>query len=268
MKKYFILLTALLLVGTNSLAAQTPSLSVAIQKYKGENYVGCIQDTQDITKKDPSNALAYYYMAISYASIGKKEDAISAYDKVIALATNETLLEYAQRGSSCMSDPEGCKKKEANIDNDLDRFIRSGESFSKSTTDKLREIQIQQMKDAINKEVDKAKTDSRSEVPTNDEIAEAVKVLARAGINPVAQNPYLQAQQAMYQNPEYMQLQMLMGNNSNNGNDFMNGMMPYFLAQQQNKDSKSNMSSDMIRSMMMSSMMGNINTTFDVGGNK
>ena len=64
-----------------------------------------------------------------------------------------------------------------------------------------------------------------------------------------------------------MQMQMLMGNNNNN-NDFMSGMLPYFLAQQQNNGTKSNMSPDMVKNLMMSSMMGSINTTFDMGGNK
>lgn len=263
MKKSLILLTTVLIIGGAAIAAVSPNLSVAIKKYKGQNYVGCIQDTQDLTKKDPSNALAYYYMAISYARIGKKDDAISAYEKVITLSTDETLVDYARKGSNCLNNPDFCKSKASDaVDSELDRFIRSGEDFSKETTDKLKQIRLEQLKNTINKEAE-----LKSEMPTNDEIAEAVKVLARAGINPVAQNPYLQAQQAMYQNPEYMQLQMMLGNQNNN--DTFANMMPFMLAQSQNQSSSNkNVSADMIKSMMMSSMLGNINTTFDVGNNK
>jgi len=258
------LLTALLIAGGTAIAAVAPNLSVAIKKYKGQNYVGCIQDTQDLTKKDPSNALAYYYMAISYASIGKKDDAINAYEKVITLSTDETLVEYARKGSDCLNSPEGCKTKESALgaDPELDRFIRSGEDFSKDTLDMLEKMRIERLKNNLNKEAE-----FKGEVPTNDEIAEAVKVLARAGINPVAQNPYIQAQQAMYQNPEYMQLQMMLGNQNNN-NDMFANMLPFMLAQGQNQNgADKNVSADMLKNMMMSSMIGNVNTTFDFNNN-
>ncbi len=267
MKKFLsIALVVLMGLTTTAFAASNSALSTAIKKYKSKNYVGCIQDTTDITKKDPSNTVAYYYMAISYAQIGDKYKALNAYQKVIDLSTNSTLVEYAQKGTSCINDPESCKNKESEatkrIESELDRFIKSGSTFSTEVNQKLQEIRNEQLKNDINNDADQMQ---KSEMPTNDEIAEAVKTLARAGFNPLQMqmnNPVMQAQQALYQNPEYAQLQMLLGNNNNNGMDFMN-MLPYFLAQKQGQNQNSNISADMFKNMMMSSMMGNLSTTFD-----
>ena len=64
-----------------------------------------------------------------------------------------------------------------------------------------------------------------------------------------------------------MQLQMMLGNNSQNGNNDFLGMLPYFMTQQ-NSSSSSNISADMLKNMMMSSMVGNISTTFNMDDNK
>ncbi|MBQ2872142.1 tetratricopeptide repeat protein [bacterium] len=265
MKKYLLLLLlTLVFVGVPSYAAQNTSsaLNDAVKKYKAKNYVGCIQDTLDITKKDPSNAVAYYYLAISYANIGKKDEAISAYEKVVSLSTNNTLSDYAERGQLCLENTEACKKKlPENFDKELDNFIKGTQGISNEVKQHLKDVMIEQRKYEINKEVDELS----SAMPSNDEIAEAVKTLAKVGVNPVQfqNNPYFQAQQALTQNPEYMQLQMMLGNNNqNNGGMDIMGMLPYLVGQ--GKNGASNMSADMIKNMMMSSMMGNISTTFDV----
>lgn len=264
MKNKLLILLALLISSSCVVQAQTSSdVKEAIQKYKAQNYVGCLQDTIEITEKDPSNALAYYYMGISYVQIGNADKALEAYDKVLTLSTSGTLNEYAQRGSLCVKSPDECRRKgpsdlEDKLNDEYYKFINSTKSISKDVSDKLDEIQIEIMKQNINKDVDK-----KSEAPSNDEIAEAVKTLAKIGINPLSQqsNSYIQAQQAMMQNPEYMQLQMLLGsNNNNNGNDFMS-MLPYFMSQ--NGDKNSNISADALKNMMMSSMMGNLSTTLD-----
>lgn len=266
MKKYLLTLLVLILGSTCAFATNTTEkidLMGAIQKYKAKNYVGCMQDTIEITKKDPTNAVAYYYMAISYVNIGKKEKAIDAYQRVIGLSTNETLVDYAERGSLCLTNPDKCAKNSiSDLDNELDKFIKGGTDVSNDVKENLEKIRLEKLKYNINKEAD-----LKSEMPSNDEIAEAVKTLAKAGINPLQMqnNPYLQAQQSMYQNPEYMQLQMLLGNNNhnqNNGNDFLS-MLPYFMAQNNSSTSNPSLSADMLKNMMMSSMIGNLNTTFN-----
>lgn len=264
MKKYLAILITFIL-GLASAAGEViaPSIEQAVKKYKVKNYVGCIQDTQDIIKADPANALAHYYMAISYASIGNGDEAVKAYEKVLSLSTNYTLNEFAQKGKRCIENPSECNPQKTNvIDVELEKFLNSGQVLSDETKKQLQRIQIEQIKNNINKEAD-----LKSEMPTNDEIAEAVKTLARAGLNPLqqTQNPYIQAQQALAQNPEYLQLQMMLGNNNQNGNNDFIGMLPYFMTQQNNN---SNMSADMIKNMMMSSMVGNMSTTFNMDENK
>ena len=264
MKKKLIILAMFLsgCIGVAQAQDVVPELSVAIQKYKDANYIGCMQDALDITKNDPANALAYYYLAISYVQIGEKEKALDAYSKVLSLSTSDTLSEYAERGELCLNSPSECERKvdkDPVVDKELHKFINSTKSLSKDVMDKLDEIEVEMLKQQINKD-----SDLKSDMPSNDEIAQAVKVLAKVGFNPFAsqQNPYMQAQQAMNNNPEYMQLQMLLGNNQNNtNNDFMS-MLPYFF-QQNGTTKNSNMSADAIKNMMMSSMIGNLNTTFD-----
>lgn len=263
--KKFLTTIILAIIGLSAVAqAAGTSLDAAIRKYKSKNYVGCIQDTIELTQKDPANTIAYYYMAISYAQIGNKDNAVLAYQKVIDLSTNLTLVSYAKKGLSCATGADECKPKSAAaaaLDADLDRFIKGGQFYSEDVNKKLQEIRNEQLKNNINNEVNQLE---KSEMPTNDEIAVAVKTLAKAGFNPLQMqnNPVLQAQQAMYQNPEYAQLQMLLGNNSNNF-DFTN-MLPYFLAQKQGGNQNQNLSQDMVKNMMMSSMMGSLSTTFDM----
>ena len=264
MKNKLIIILMLMVCCASISKAETisPELSDAIQKYKAQNYVGCMQDAIEITKNDPANALAFYYLGISYVKLGDKDKAIDAYHKVIALSTSDTLSEYAERGLLCLSNPEECKsskKTEMNerFNEEYHKFINSTKTISKDVSDKLDEIQIEIMKQKINKEADET-----SAMPTNDEIAEAVKTLAKIGVNPLTtqNNAYIQAQQALNQNPEYMQLQMLLGNNQNNNNDFMS-MLPYFMPQ--NGTKKNNLSEETLKNMMMSSMIGNLSTTFD-----
>lgn len=264
MKNKLLLIAAFMFVGMGvSAFAQdsVPDMADVIQKYKEQNYVGSLQDAMEITQKDPANALAHYYLGISYAQIGDKDKALDSYRKVIDLSTNYTLKEYAERGELCINNPSECQrsgKKEVEIDDELAKFIKSAKSFSKDVSDKIDDLQIELMKQNINKDVDK-----KSEMPTDEEIAQAVKTLAKVGINPLSMgnNGYVQAQNSLTQNPEYMQLQMLLGNNNqNNGNDFMS-MLPYFMSQGSSKNPS--FSAEAMKNMMMSSMIGNLNTTFD-----
>lgn len=86
----------------------TNSVSIAIKKYKTHNYTGCLQDCLDIVQRDPSNPLAYYYLAMSYAQAGKKNEAIQAYSVVLALQPKAKLLEYASTGKRCLETPSMC----------------------------------------------------------------------------------------------------------------------------------------------------------------
>ena len=83
-------------------------------------------------------------------------------------------------------------------------------------------------------------------MPTNEEIANAVKTLAKLGVNPMGS----MVQPMAYQNPEMMQMSMLLGNNTQQ-NYGMNNMLPYLMMNQGNRQ---NMSPEFIETMMMNQM--------------
>ena len=162
MQKYILkLVLSLILVFELNIIAMaansqnTGALSIAIKKYKVGNYTGCLQDTQMITKKDPSNTVAYYYMAMSYAQAGKKTDAIDSYAKVLSLKPNIRLSEYALKGKRCLETPEQCNPAQESA-SDLDAFIASPSvnNLSKSIKKDIEVKNLEQLKEDINKDVE------------------------------------------------------------------------------------------------------------------
>lgn len=288
MKKIFVCIAAILLIliQTSSYVlaqdAVNSSVKLAIKKYKTGNYIGCLQDCQAIVKKYPSNAVAYYYMAISYVQAGKKDEAIKAYSKVLSLNPNSKLSEYATTGKRCLETPDKCvSDTDTTIDPanmpGLDKFISAPFTDGLSDTVKkdYEQIQLNNIKNEINNNKDlddynfknlnktQADTDETAQKkPTNDEIVAALKVLNAAGLNPYSQmqstgaevNPY--DQEANYQNPQMTQLNMLMGgNNQKNDNNVMMNMLPFMLAQ--NKNGTNNYSPQLMQAVIMNSIMPN-----------
>jgi len=276
MKKQ-ILIAIAMLIGLNASVAlaKTAPLSgptkVAIAKYKAGNYTGCLQTCQDIIKRDPSNAVAYYYIAISYVQAGKKDDAIAAYGKVLSLSPNPILADYATTGKRCIETPEQCHPQEqaSNLPGG-DSFVDA--PFTDGLSDAVRkdfqQKQLDRKKNEINSGtyLDKGSSIETTEPiaqgkPTNDEIVAALKVLNEAGINPYSQQ---QAISNTSQNQELAQLNMLMGNNQSGDNNSMMSMLPFMLTQ--NKNGTSNYSPQMMQAVMMNSMMPNI--ALDLGDDK
>lgn len=301
MKKNLLYLIAILiLLGqvTPCVFAKTTSASnpvkIAVRKYKMGNYTGCLQDCQAIVSRDPSNALAYYYMAISYAQAGLKDAAVNSYARVLALNPNPRLQEYATTGKRCLETPDQCHPSDTSVKDEsaIDKFISSPTVDGLSTTvrQNVQQRSLNAIKNEINsdKEIDNydlkklnqnQQTELKTEdvaqntpqvTPTNDEIVAALKVLKKAGLasypqplDPAAvNNPY--AQMANYQNPEQAQLNMLMGADSqsqNGNNNAMMNMLPFMLAQ--NKNGTSNYSPQMMQSVIMNSMMSTMNFDTD-----
>lgn len=246
--KKFILGLALLAftaVQTVCFAQQVPDAAIKnmVAKYKAHNYLGCLQDSETIISKNPSNIYAYYYQGLAYTQLGKKDEAVAAFEKVQSINTNKTIVNYAQKGVSCLNDPEGCASQSEQSD-ELEKFIKSNKFYDKSVQTEVNKKKLDRIRENINDELGPRK---KSEMPTNDEIADAVKTLAKVGFNPMTGiNP------ASMTNPEMMQMNMLLGNNTNQ-NSGMNNMLPYMLMGQ-NQNGMQNMSPEMIQSMMMSQM--------------
>ena len=196
MKKYIlVLLTALICASSvNFVSAKTTSnasLASAIRMYKAGNYSQCYNTLTRIVEKDPSNAVAYYYLAMTSAQIGKKDEAISNYEKVINLTPNSQVGLYATKGKTCLESPEKCNEESETAA--LDNFVQS--KFGTGVTDEVRsEFEKQKIenlmremnrKNEIEPNKFKEYKDFSSQAPTNDEIVSALRVLQRAGLTDV-----------------------------------------------------------------------------------
>ena len=295
MKKRFLYLVAILImlnqVNACVLAATSTisgSTKVAVKKYKAGNYTGCMQDCQAIVAKDPSNAIAYYYLAMSYVQAGKKDEAISAYGQVLAKNGTPMLKDYATTGKRCLETPDKCHlNADADQATEIDKFIASPNSdgLSDSVRSNFEQKRLEGIKNQINNEKDmdnyddknfndpyKQKSDSNAyklaqNKPTNDEIVAALKVLKDAGVSPYSSTPQStdvssEAQMMTSPNSEYAQINMLMGgeNQSRDSNSMLN-MLPYMMAQ--NKGGNPSYSPQMMQAVIMNSMMSNMNFDLD-----
>lgn len=234
--------------------AQTSDATIKamVAKYKQKNYLGCIQDTNDILKSDPSNIYAYYYKGLSFFQLGQTEKAEEAFTNVETLNSNKTLVEYATRAKACIEMPEACSYYAQGNKTELDRFIESKKFYDKPVQSEVNKKKLDRIRNNINETVkedvnqnNNQNRNQKSEMPTNEEIANAVKTLAKLGVNPMGS----MVQPAMYQNPEMMQMNMLLGNNTQSYNNM--NMLPLLMM---NQNSRENMSPEFIETMMMNQM--------------
>lgn len=293
----------------------------AIAKYKSGNYTGSLQELYTIIKRDPSNATAYYYLAMVYTKIGEIEAAKSCYQMVINLNPNDTIVDYAQRGKSCLIDSTTCGI-EATVDDkvdetldELDKFIQDpfNNGFSKELNDQLRQKQLDKLQNKMNRGMPLTEEDMKKleefnktegittdklamadDMPSNDEIINAVQVLKRAGLNISTEMPEerevkpmkgvatsvpakvedieettphtaqipaqpAQAVQQPQQNyytpdPQIQQMSMMLNNGNANNSDPMMNMLPYMM-----QNNGKNMDPQMIQALMMNSMMNSLN---------
>ena len=222
MKKKLLSVLSILIISSTLCSAYSKTmtsseLSSAIQLYKQGNYSQCYLKLENIIKKDPANALAYYYMAMTSAQIGRKDEAISNYEKVIMLTPNNNLNRYATKGKRCLETPDKCE--ESMYDSQDDEFINSKNksAFSEEVKSEYERLRIENLmremnrSDDINPQRFKQYKDFSS-VPTNDEIVDALRTLQRAGFGNIM-------------NGNYADLSILTGNNAyQNQNQMMNIM--------------------------------------------
>ena len=252
MKKYVIaLLTILICASTvNFASAKTTTnsaLSSAIRLYKAGNYSQSYLAFNDIVANDPSNAVAYYYLAMTSAQIGKKQEAISNYEKVLSLAPNGKLSDYATKGKICIETPEKCHE-DTREDSATDRFIRGtfGSGFSKEARNNYETQKIQNLMREMNRnnEISPQKfkdyKDFSSEVPTNDEIVDAIRVLQNAGLGNIV---------GIGGNNHYdSEMSLLTGGQNSNNIEMLNLLLGG------NRNSTSNLSPQVIQSLLTNQM--------------
>ena len=227
----------------------TDSLKPIIAKYKKGDYVGSMQDLEELVKVEKNNTYAKYYLALCYTRLGYKEEAMIVYKEVVKKDENLALSYYSQRALDCLENPnsEICnpqKAKEAEPEelDDMDIFIQSGRKIHPSAMDRItRERMERKMVEEeyirTQKQQEAAMNNQQLQSynqPTNEEIASALNTLSKIGMNPYNQfNPLAQAQQ--YQNYGLMGINnpMMMGNMMNNASPEIAKMMMYSQMTQQ-----------------------------------
>lgn len=186
---------------TPSDAKNNSDVTNAIKLYKNGNYTECYQSLTKSIKKDSTNALAYYYLAMSAIQVGKSDEAIANYNKAIALSTpNSNLYRYAVKGKTCAEDPEKCMTASL-YSSEEEEFILSkfGPKVSDEVKGEFERLKIEQMMREMNrsKDIDPRKFKEYKDfssmnnvpnTPNNDEIVAALKTLQNAGLTNVLSN--------------------------------------------------------------------------------
>ena len=229
MKKFALVLISILICASTiefacaKSAVPNSTVSSAIKLYKSGNYVQAYNAFSNIVAKDPSNAVAYYYLGMSSAQIGKRDEAIRSYEKVLMLSPGGKLGYYATKGKTCIESPDRCNDSKSE-QTSLDRFVQSGygSGFSDEARSEFENLKIQNMmremnrNEEINPQKFKEYSDFSSQAPTNDEIVSAIRVLQRAGMTNVlggaGYSPELSYMTGQGYDNNYEMLNMLMGN--------------------------------------------------------
>ncbi len=172
------------------------ALTDAIKLYKAGNYSECYVQLEAVVKDDPTNALAYYYMGMTSAQLGRKSDAISNYEKAITLTPkNNNLSRYAKKGKRCLVTPDKCE--DSLYDSLEDEFIQNkrGPKFTEEVRSEMERLKIENFMREMNRDdsIDAQKFREYkdfSSVPSNDEIVAALRTLQRAGFGNIVNNGY------------------------------------------------------------------------------
>lgn len=199
-KSLLTLLSILVLASTVGFAsaktASSSDMTNAIKLYKAGNYSECYVKLESMIKNDPANALAYYYMAMTSAQLGRKDEAISNYDKAITLTpSSNNLSRYAKKGKRCLETPDKCE--DSLYDTLEDEFIqrKNGSRFTDEVRSNYEQLKIENLMremnrdDSIEPQRFKEYKDFSS-VPTNDEVVAAMRTLQRAGFGNMMNNNY------------------------------------------------------------------------------
>lgn len=225
----------------------------AISKYKNKNYVGCISDLRMYTEKDPSSAIAWYYLGNSYMNIAMKQEAHAAFEKVIALNTVPKLTSYSIQAQICMENPTKCNYQNFSTDEikklkaDPTAFLEQYFANLANTGKDADTVEIEQLingaysqnihpqaQEFIRQEKTKMKQNEintdQAYIPSSDKLAQAVKLLKE-------------------QNNDLTGFAMMMdSNNQTNNNNYAEMIKQY-----QNENRK--ITPEMLQMMMMSNMM-------------
>ncbi len=233
----------------------TQIIQDAISKYKNKNYVGCISDLRMLTEKDPTSAIAWYYLGNAYMNIAMTQEAHEAFEKVIGLNTVPKLTSYSIQAQICMENPSKCeyqdfshdeiKKLKADPAGFLEQYFANLNNTEKDADTVEIENLIKgnypqnvhpQAQEFIRQEKTKMKQNEintdQAFIPSSDKLTQAVKLLKE-------------------QNNDLTGFAMMMdSNNQTNNNNYAEMIKQYH---NENKT----ITPEMVQMMMMSNMMPN-----------
>lgn len=88
----------------------SPSMTSIKEKYHLGNFTGSMQEAEAYVRKNPDDTFGFYYLAMSYAKSGDRENAIKAYERVIAMNDSPIIVKYATNGRNCVMNgrPDRC----------------------------------------------------------------------------------------------------------------------------------------------------------------
>ncbi len=210
------------------------AIQSAVVKYRSGNYVGSMQDLEDILEKNPNNYYAKYYLALCHTQLGHRDKARPLYEELVeAKNISDAVVYYSQKAIDCLDNPDSemCKPAgSSTTTDDMTKFIESGKKIHPAAMDRINNNKMQrELEYGEYVKKNNLKSDAADAAPTNQEIAEALDILTKAGINPYTNNSY-----ANNQINSYMGLMAIGGK--------QNGFNPYMLnAIMQNNPQAANM---------------------------
>jgi len=300
-----------------------PTLESIIEKYRRSDFAGCLQECTSYVRLHPNDTLGFYYLAMCYTKVSDKDNAIMAYEKVIALNDNPMIVKYATNGRNCVmeNDSEECfpnvnepelihpyanvanmdltpvdpqtlinrnladlkgklapqvanenennpadpnkKNKDTYTlpfgkqDSQLDEFIDApyGNGLSPELNKQYKQLQLRKIQKTINQNEQKA----NPKVNEMDEIKKFDNQKSDSETIKLAYDTTAIDMESITKDPEYIrqkqefdELNMLLGNDKSSDRSDITDLLPYMT------ESNKNLSPEVIQSMMMRSMMGDL----------
>ena len=226
--------TATINIASAKTSTTNSSLASAIRMYKAKNYSQSYILLKNIVQKDPSNSVAYYYLAMSSAQIGNQEEAIKNYEKVLSLSPSGQLQYYATKGKNCLESPDKCNEP-ASEESEFDRFVRGkfGSGFSEKARGTYEKQKIENLMREMNrnesitpKQFKDYKDFSSQATPSNEEVVAALRTLQQAGFGDLISGNNYNSELLMLTgktngnvNNDYSMLNLLLGNDKTSNID-------------------------------------------------
>ena len=303
-----------------------PSFDSIVEKYRRSDFAGCLQECISYVRLHPNDTLGFYYLAMCYTKVSDKDNAIRAYERVIALNDNPMIVKYATNGRNCVMDNENEKcyqnvnepeliypyanlsnmeltpvdpqtlvdrnltrlknqlspqvagnnnnnenkndpnaKKDVvtlpfgNQDDKLDQFINApyGNGLSPELNKQYKQLQLKRLQETINKGEESNGKDNYDEMK---DIKKFDKQKSESDTIKLAYDASATSFESIAKDPDYIkqkqeldELHMLLGNDKSKDNSDMMDLLPYMTEQ-----GGKNLSPEVIQSMMMRSMMGDL----------